>query len=843
MLKNSRLLMLLVLNSPVSAEIITDGTLGTSINLPGPDFQIEAQLGQQIGDNLFHSFQDFNLQDFESATFSGPNSVQNVISRVTGGNSSHINGLIRSTIPNADMYFLNPYGIMFGPHAKLDVQGSFHASTADYLRLGEVGRFEARLPRRSVLTVAPPTAFGFLDAPAPIQVQGSELTMDPQTDFSLIGGDLILNRAQLNAASGRFNLVSIGQTEEVSLPQLEIASVEKQGIIRISAHTNLNVNGVGGGEIFIQGGQLLVEDSILQANTLGEQNGRGIKINLTESINLKGKSAQILSLTSGSGHAGPITVTTPNLTINQGELLTRSFGKGSSGDIQVDTLRTAIYEGGVISNSSSNEGHAGDLTIIAKEGLFLVDKRIFLERESAEFVTNISSAAIGPGLGGHVTISTSQLILDGAVINSHSHTQGDAGEITIEADSVELRNGGLISATTFSQSTGKGGNIALKVKESVHIEGFRAGFSLTSTDTFENVQSGIGALTFGSGSAGNIHLSASELTIENQSSMGAATGSTGNAGNLIVEVDDLYLNNGGLITNSSGGVLGGKLFLGTGAGGMIKVVARNRIIATGQGPFYPSGILSNTLVSGLGGYIEIQTPALHLAEGAEISAGSSGTGNAGMLNIQADIIRLSRGGHIFTSAQHATGGNIRVTSSYLLDLNNAQITTSVGAGKGQGGDIKIENPQFIVLNQGQIRAQADEGHGGNIYLIAKNFLKTSDSLVSASSRLGIDGEVLIESPNEAVGGNLLVLPTGFIDVSGLLPRPCEAMTLAEYFQRSSFRIKHIAVGSLLSPFDLKPSPPLTFITNTQPSTPTVSSKSHLAKSSQPLALLTSCHKL
>ncbi|MDM8566434.1 filamentous hemagglutinin N-terminal domain-containing protein [Candidatus Halobeggiatoa sp. HSG11] len=53
---------------------------------------------------------------------------------------SPIDGLIRSTIPNADMYFLNPYGIMFGPNAQLDVQGSFHASTADYLRLEEDGK-------------------------------------------------------------------------------------------------------------------------------------------------------------------------------------------------------------------------------------------------------------------------------------------------------------------------------------------------------------------------------------------------------------------------------------------------------------------------------------------------------------------------------------------------------------------------------------------------------------------------------------------------------------------------------------------------------------------------------
>ncbi|MBE9563141.1 MAG: filamentous hemagglutinin N-terminal domain-containing protein, partial [Proteobacteria bacterium] len=117
---------ILITTLSTNAEIITDGTLGQNINLSGPDFQVTSDLGQQHGGNLFHSFQDFNLNNLESATFSGPNSVHNILSRVTGGNPSNIDGLIRSTIPNADFYFLNPYGVMFGPNARLDVQGSFH---------------------------------------------------------------------------------------------------------------------------------------------------------------------------------------------------------------------------------------------------------------------------------------------------------------------------------------------------------------------------------------------------------------------------------------------------------------------------------------------------------------------------------------------------------------------------------------------------------------------------------------------------------------------------------------------------------------------------------------------
>jgi len=99
---------LLIISLPINAEVTLDGTLGYSGALPGHDYLIGADLGQQHGGNLFHSFQDFNLQSFESATFSGPDSVNIVFSRVTGGNLSNIDGLIRSTIPNAEMFLLNP---------------------------------------------------------------------------------------------------------------------------------------------------------------------------------------------------------------------------------------------------------------------------------------------------------------------------------------------------------------------------------------------------------------------------------------------------------------------------------------------------------------------------------------------------------------------------------------------------------------------------------------------------------------------------------------------------------------------------------------------------------------
>ena len=123
-------------------------------SLVGPDFAIPDTLGRTEGANLFHSFEQFNILLNQSATFTGPAAIDNVISRVTGPDASNINGLLSSTIPTADFYFINPNGVMFGDAARLDVQGSFYASTADTLRLADGSEFSASEANTSGFTAA-----------------------------------------------------------------------------------------------------------------------------------------------------------------------------------------------------------------------------------------------------------------------------------------------------------------------------------------------------------------------------------------------------------------------------------------------------------------------------------------------------------------------------------------------------------------------------------------------------------------------------------------------------------------------------------------------------------------
>jgi len=183
------LLWLAALLTVSQAQVTLDGSLGPRGPLTGPNYRIGAEVGQIRGGNLFHSFGEFHVPLGGSVTFTGPNTIANVVSRVTGGQPSAIDGLLRSEIAGANLYLLNPSGVLFGPHAGLDVSGSFHVSTADYLRMADGAKFSADLGQASVLTVAEPAAFGFLGPqPAPIAIQGSTLQVPAGKAVSVVGG-------------------------------------------------------------------------------------------------------------------------------------------------------------------------------------------------------------------------------------------------------------------------------------------------------------------------------------------------------------------------------------------------------------------------------------------------------------------------------------------------------------------------------------------------------------------------------------------------------------------------------------------------------------------------------
>jgi len=939
-LKSSCIILLSINSLSANAEVTLDGTLGRGGALPGPDYFIGADLGRHKGGNLFHSFQGFNLNSFESATFSGPNSVSNIISRVTGGNPSQIDGLIRSTIPNADMYFLNPYGIMFGPNAKLDVQGSFHASTADYLRLGDGGRFDARNPSNSILTVAPIESFGFFtNSPAEITAQDSQLVVPYGRALSLIGGDLRFQGTQpiqfddlniyaisatslLKTSGGTLNLVAVGSSGEVIINNNDLILTGRGGNITLN-RTLVDTSGLGSGDLKVRGGWLQMQDSTLQANTLGELDGGLMDIQLTESLYATSEPYNFLAFASktlGLGHAGSVAIKAQEFTLDRVILGTNTLTEANAGNMEIDVTRFNLLNGAGITPSAIGGGISGQLTINASESVFIsgrsighhlinginfIDVPSFIENsnypskhertEAGEinlttqqfdlvggYITSLSfgqnkavniniqanninitegsmissrkhgntvgstgnirliakdtlslsgyrkgtfitpvdemtlenfpsaigSNTFGQGHGGDVSLIAQQLEVAGGIIDTSSFGQGKGGNLIIQADNANITEGGMIGAS--AQVTGAGGNIRLTVKDTLSLTGRRKeDFIIPLTGIrLENWPSYIASSTINKGQAGDIDLIAQQINIA-EGYIASSSFAQGKAGNIIVNADNMNITEGGYISSEA---------YATGAAGNIQLTVKDNLSLSGhmddarvvllvgtQIENSPSGIFSDTYNQSQGGHIVVQTDSLDIADGAVITSNSYSLGDAGRITLQANHLHLQHGS-ISTTATQSGGGNIFLTgASGLLYLDNGEITTSVAAGQGSGGDITIKNPQFIVLNQGQIKAQADAGQGGNIRIVAEHFIKSYESLISASSKLGIDGEVKVDLPNDNVTEGLLALPITPIDnVSTFSKNPCEVHSLEEYANRSSFDIHPIA-GSPTSPFDLQPS--------------------------------------
>jgi len=209
------MLIALAASSAVAGTVVHDGAIGPSRTLSGPNFIISPSDGKQVGGNLFHSFRTLNLAAGETADFTGPSSVRNVLARVTDGKASEIDGMIRCAIPGANVFLMNPAGMIFGPNSALDIDGAFVATTADVIKLADGGRFAGdTVADNSVLTSADPSAFGFLKTkPARISISNAngrtQLQAANKKTLSLVAGGVEISNGEINAPSGRVNLIAV----------------------------------------------------------------------------------------------------------------------------------------------------------------------------------------------------------------------------------------------------------------------------------------------------------------------------------------------------------------------------------------------------------------------------------------------------------------------------------------------------------------------------------------------------------------------------------------------------------------------------------------------------------
>jgi filamentous hemagglutinin family protein len=730
-----------------TGHVVLDGTLGTSGPLSGPNYNITSDLGKIFGKNLFQSFSQFDLVSGEVATFSGPATIHNILARVTGGSASSIDGTIQSSIQGANLFFINPFGVLFGPHAQVNVSGSFAVTSASYVKLADGGRFDAANPANDVLTAAPVSAFGFLGStPGNISFQQSSLAVPAGQSFSVIGGNISLSGATIQAPGGRINLISVNSPGELALDVTDLSALPNTSVFsslgQITVQdanfvqSTVDASGTAGGQVVVRGGSLMVQNSVIEANTLGGTDGKGINIDVTGGLTVDG--GVISTDTSGSGNGGPLNVTANSITLNaEGNSVSgilsdsEATGTGNGGDISVTSPTLSILNGARISAATGGSGNGGNVTVNANS--------IDMDAQSAQ------------GFGSAAT---------GIFVSSLNNPGGSAGSIVIRsvsgALSLQIVRGAQIAAET--DGSGAGGSINI-IADSMQLDG-------ETSSQF----TGIDAMTFGSGQGGDIQIQARALTLANGSQISAATFGNGGGGDIMVNAATIAIQTSSSVNSQT---------FGLGAGGNINLTATTSLLLDGRQANGAPGLAEIAASNPFGvegdapaGNINITTPVLEVLNGADISASVLGASAGGNITINTGALTLDNRALITCSSQSGQAGGIAMTAAQTIQLSGASVI-SVSSADNNAGDIKAVSGGDIRLTDSQITAQASQD-GGNITLTAPSTVYLLNSKLDASA--GSQGGNVVVDPQSVVlknstisssagsgnGGDITLEPAGSV---------------------------------------------------------------------------------
>ncbi|MEO0648176.1 MAG: filamentous hemagglutinin N-terminal domain-containing protein, partial [Cyanobacteria bacterium J06650_10] len=655
---------------PGTAQITPDDTLPNPSSVESGCTRCLIEGGTQQNNNLFHSFTEFSVPTGGEAVFNNALGVENIVSRITGNAVSEIDGLLQ-TQGTANLFLLNPNGILFGPNAQLDIGGSLTVSTADSLVFTNGETFSATNPEvPPLLTVSTRLGlqYGSLQnsevplSRGPIINQGNLFV---NQDLTLIGSELEI-QGQLYAG----NHLKLIATDNIVMEGLLATSAELAnagdvsllagGDIAVEKGSRILANGLTGGNILLQSDGIITAtgsstfSSTSTATT--PSTNRGSVTFLADSVWLLGEQVLVESLTTGEREGSPIMIrANDTVTLDGSSLFAISdeAAAGASGNVSIMARKLNMVGGGNATSLALGEGNAGNIDVTAAESATLAG----VTSDGGAASSLVSSAGTGAqGEGGNISISTPQLsVTDGAALITGSFGRGNAGDVVIAADEVLFDGvspqlGQFPSSIITTANEGNGGDIKI------------TGWALTLRDGAQFLSS---TESTGGGIAGDVFLNlADTVTLDGGNplrttliSVITLPGSEGNGGNIQVETRDLLLSN-------------------------------------------EAQLIVATTGSGTGGNITVNSQTFSVKGRSLVNAASGQEGKAGNITANTDVLSLDDLSAILTDTTRSQGGDITLTIQKVLLLRNgSDISTTAGraAAGGDGGNIKIDAAEGVIV--------------------------------------------------------------------------------------------------------------------------------------------------
>ncbi|HEY9852564.1 MAG TPA: filamentous hemagglutinin N-terminal domain-containing protein [Leptolyngbyaceae cyanobacterium] len=779
-----------------TAQIVPDGTLPVnSIVTPQGNINL-IEGGTKAGSNLFHSFQEFSIPTGSEAFFNNAVDINNIFTRVTGSSISNIDGLIKAN-GTANLFFLNPNGIVFGANAQLNIGGSFLASTASGIRFADGTEFNTTPNQNtSLLTINVPVGLQYSTNPGSLTVQGQGLPLprpvdgetiaqqaarniqlqqewlnspvglgvQPGRTLALVGGNMALEGGILKAPSGRIEIGSVADAGVVSLNLTEqgwalgYANIPAFGNVQLSQLATMIASGEGGGDIQVQGGRVALSgESRILADTLGSQNGGTVSIQALALSLVEG--SRITASTINQGTGGNLIVKALEFveligtSVDTGYpsgLEAETFVSGAAGSLTINTGRLVVRDGASVSTYTGGTGQGGNLFVNATEAVEVSGTK------PKGNPGGLFSRAFGIGKAGDLTIQTRKLSLEnGAEISTYG------GNLLVQAtDSVEVLGTGPIG---FPQST-------LSTKVLNGEEGLRVtGGNLIIETGKLSIRDGgeVSTSIDGQADAGNLLIRATELVevvgegpdfflggLSSNISSDVGSDAVGKGGNIIINTPMLSIRNGGQVSAQ---------LYGKGQGGdiqvkadFVEIVEASRVITFGDFRIRSSSEISTSVLSdgdGQGGSIEIDTNILRLSDGGRLGSGILGKGNAGSIQVRAnermEVVGVAKDDGLPSMVEavvsgqttNAQGGRINIETP-MLSIRDGGLVAAATNGLGNAGSIEIRAKDAVELIGGSIDNvtglttsvfPSAKGEGGSLTLETERLTMTGYSTISAGT--------------------------------------------------------------------------------------------------------------